>query len=222
MGSPIPATLKPICDTFFIANFVKFDWAHKEECGRYMQVLIPHLVSKGFTDAGFLRKNPGQTQYQGYGIDVIAWDLGGNLTHAIDVIASAESPHPWKSEGGGNPTPSPTFIEDKNTAYKTNTDWLSEPMEQPVPNTVPWVPYDENSFQELKRQLAYNYARRPQGPDYDVSVWSARTFHNAYMGPEKTPLGFNAGLERAMRECCSALNVSYEIPPPGWNIGDPI
>jgi hypothetical protein len=224
MGSAIPPTLKPECDTFFALHSHEYDMAHKDECGRYMQALIPYLQNKGFVDVGFLRKNPSQTQYQGHAIDALAYDLGGNLTHAIDVIGNAEQPHPWNSEGGHNrPDPVASFNEDTATAYPTNRDWLSEPDVEPNPtNMVPWVPYDENSFQELKRTLAYDYARRPQGADFDVSVWAARTFHNAYMGPEKTPLGMTAGVSRARNEWCSALGVPVIPVPPEWNIGDPV
>jgi hypothetical protein len=99
---------------------------------------------------------------------------------------------------------------------------MAEPASAPVDDMVPWVGYDENGFNELKRQLAYDYARRPQGADFDVSVWAARVFHSAYMGPEKTPLGLVAAVDRHQVEWCAALGVSVKDVPADWNIGDPV
>lgn len=87
---------------------------------------------------------------------------------------------------------------------------------------VPWVGYDEGSFQELKRQLAYDYARRPQGADWDVTVWAARVLHSATMGPERVPLGQVAALAKHRPEWCGALGVAVVAIPPSWNIGDPV
>lgn len=206
----IPTALATLCNNFFAANAQDFDMAHADECGEYMEALIPHCQAHGFDKVGFLRKNPGQTQYNGHAVDALAYDLGNNLTHAVDCIGNAEQPHPWKSEGGTNDDPRATFNEDMNTAYKTDKDWLERPGESnggSNPNTVPWVTYNEQGFERLKRMLKHDYERRPQGPDYDVSVWSARFFHNHYMGPEGTPLSEDAALSRVKNELCIALGI---------------
>lgn len=78
----------------------------------------------------------------------------------------------------------------------------------PVGDMVPWVGYDENGFQRLKNILVHDYGRRPQGADFDVSIWAGRYFHNCYMGPEKKPLGEQKALERVKPELCGALGIS--------------
>lgn len=209
---PIPTSLKLECDDFFKENSHKFDMAHADECGRYMQELIPYLQDEGYDKVGFLRKNPGQTQYDGHAIDAFAYDLGDNLTHAIDVIGNAEQPHPWKSEDGTKDDPYATFNEDTATAYKTDKDWLEKPTSSNTPNeSVPWVAYDEASFNDrLQQQLAYDYGRRPQAADFAVSVWSARVFHSTYMGPEGKPLGFDEALKKHRPEWCESLKVPVD------------
>ncbi len=203
--------LKPKCDAFWNANAHKYDTAHKDGCGQYIEALIPHLRSLGYSKVGYLKKTGSGTQYNGHSIDGFLYREGDpTLYRHVDVIAGAEAP--GASAGFGIDIP-----------RYTDSDWYPVATSTP-PSTgmVPWVPYDENGFQELKRQLAYDYARRPQGPDYDVSVWAARTFHNSYMGPNKVPMGFTAGLEKARAEWCAALGVPVVPVPPSWNIGDPV
>jgi hypothetical protein len=206
---PVPAGLQTLTDQFFKDYALEYDMAHANECGKYMEALVPHCQKNGFPKVGQLRKNPGQTQYNGHAIDALAYDLGNNLTHAVDCIARAEQPHPWVSEGGTNQDPGPNFSED-TTAYKTDTDWLEKPGEPPMDDVVPWVAYDENGFQNLKLQLDYDYGRRPQGADFDVSVWAARTFHSCYMGPEKEPLGMNNALVKHRAEWCQGLKINVD------------
>jgi hypothetical protein len=208
----IPTQLKKLCDKFFDDNAHDFDMATNEGCGEYMELLVPFCQAHSFAEVGHLRKNPSQTQYNGHANDAIAYDLGNNLTHAVDCIANAEQPHPWVSEGGTNPDPAKNFGEDTINAYKTDTDWLEKPNDEGGEHdmTVPYVPYDEKGFQRLKNMLAHDYARRPQGADFDVSIWAGRYFHNCYMGPEGIPLGEQAALERIKPELCAALGIPVD------------
>lgn len=127
--------------------------------------------------------------------------------------------------GAGGPNPSVTWQITNSTGYWHNpysfSTYYNYGDDSPE-GYVPWVQYDENGFQELKRQLAYDYARRPQGADFDVSVWAARVFHSCYMGPEKEPLGMEAALVKHRAEWCAALGVPVVPIPPGWQIGQPV
>lgn len=207
--------IKPLCNTFFENHAHQFDLTHNQGCGEYTEALVEYLRALGHTKVGHLKKNPGQTQWNGHANDAFLYRQGDpSLYRAVDVIGAAESTDP------ANP-PRPNFGIDQ--PRYTDEFWMAEPSSQPHPsNMVPWVPYDENGFQSLKKELAYDYARRPQGADFDVSVWAARTFHNAFMGPEKTPLGMTAGIDRAKREWSAALGVPFQYSPAGWNIGDPV
>lgn len=209
----IPNEVRQHFDAFFNAHAHEYNMVHADECGRYMEAAIPYVRAKGFPKVGFLLYNGSGTKYNGHRIDSFLWDevtANGKL-QSVDVIANAESPNAVKGWSPDEPRYS-------------HSDWAASvpPAGGGSSNMVPWVPYDEGGFQELKRQLAYDYARRPQGPDYDVSVWAARTFHNAFMGPEKTPLGMEAGISRARNEWCAALGIPVIPVPPGWNIGDPV
>lgn len=207
----IPAELRQLTDSFFAANAHRFDMRYAEGCGKYMEELVPYAQSHGYPKVGHLKKSGSQTQYNGHAIDAFLYKdtvTVNGLMQAVDVIGSAETDHAT----AGWSVDFPRYTED---------DWM-ESVETPTPNTVPWVGYNEEKFQFLKRQLAYDYARRPQGADFDVCVWAARTFHNSYMGPEGVPLGETAGMERAQKEWCAALGVPVKAVPPGWNIGDPV
>lgn len=228
MGSSIPPTLKGDCDKFFASNAKHFDMAKKEECGRYMEALIPHLQDMGYRDVGFLKKSSGQTHYNLHAIDAIAYDLGGNLTHAIDVIARAEQPHPWKGEVPGNPNagndpPGPNFSEDKETAYKTTEDWLSEPWEEPepIPDTVAWASYwGDPASDVLMRTLMYDFSRKPEAYNPGMGRWISRCVHTAFLGPIPpsqggTPLGVTGALARHRPEWCAALGgLDPHVPVP--------
>ncbi len=82
---------------------------------------------------------------------------------------------------------------------------------QPPANTVPWVPYDEAGFNDrVRQQLHYDYNRRPQGADFYVGVWSARVFHSAYMGPDRTPLGMDAAIRKHRPEWCAVMGIAVD------------
>jgi hypothetical protein len=207
-------TIKPLCNSFFNAHAHEFDLTHKDGCGLYMEDLVEFLRDQGYAKVGHLKKYGSATQYNGHAVDAFLYRQGDPLLYrAVDVIGNAESTDPNKPPVASFGIDAPRY-EDK--------DWMAEPASAPVDDMVPWVGYDENGFNELKRQLAYDYARRPQGADFDVSVWAARVFHSAYMGPEKKPLGLVAAVDRHQVEWCAALGVSVKDVPADWNIGDPV
>lgn len=211
----IPSGVRTLTDSYFKQHSSGYDMSDSDECGRYMEALVPYCQHNGFPKVGLLKYTGSGTKYNGHRIDSFLYnepvpEFGGKL-QSCDVIANAETNN---AQAGWSPD-EPRYSE---------SDWLKEPIDEPTPGpaTVPWVPYNEAGFQELKRTLAYDYARRPQGADFDVTVWSGRYFHNSYMGPERIPLGENAGLQRARNEWCNSLHVSVIPVPPGWNIGDPV
>lgn len=191
--------------TFFTDHSKEYDLAEAAECGRYTEAFVK--FARGVDPKiGHLIKHGG-TQYNGHAIDAVLYPVGGGVYHSVDIIGSAEQPHPWNSEGGSNhPDPSGQWSEYPDHAY-TAADWTAEPVSNPGVKMVPYVPYNENGFQRLKNMLAHDYARRPQGADFDVSIWSARFFHNHYMGPEGTPLSEQVALERVKAELCPALHI---------------
>ncbi len=207
----IPNELRALTDTFFAANAHKFDLSHASGCGEYMESLIPYAQTHGYPEVGYLKKYGSGTQYNGHAIDAFLWKTPDEATgklQSCDVIANGEAKPPYS---GSNPAPSAGWSLD--TPRYEAKDWSHDiPGEVPVPapNTVPWVPYDENSFQRLKRLLSHDYARRPQGADFDVSVWSGRYFHNATMGPDRVPLGEQKALEKIKPELCGALGISVQ------------
>jgi hypothetical protein len=217
----VPLGLKTLTDAFFLDNAHRFDMAHADECGRYMEELVPYAQTHGWPKVGFLRKNPGQTQYNGHAIDALAYDLGNNLTHAVDVIGNAEQPHPWKSEDpiNGKDDPKANFGEDMATAYKTDKDWLKTPQSgtQPTPvPVVPWAPYwGDPSSDKITRTFMYDYSRANQSLNPGFGRWLNRCLHSAYMGPEGKPLGPDAALARHRPELCQALGgLDPNVPVP--------
>lgn len=186
---------------FFDINHTDYDFESKSECGRYTEDALDYLrMHNGNENFYHLRKYGSATQYNGHAIDVLAYDNrgtgDGTPIMEADILQNAETPgasHSWQV---------------RETPYQPKD--LMDPSEigEPVPsNMVPWVPYNEQGFQRLKNMLAHDYARRPQDADFDVSVWAGRYFHNAYMGPERIPLGEQGALERVKPELCDALGI---------------
>lgn len=191
---------------FFDVNHNDYNFEDKNECGRYTENALEYLrMHNGNENFYHLRKYGSATQYQEHAIDVLAYDnredkqSGETDIMEIDILKDAETEgasHSWQV---------------RNTPYEPKD--LMDPSEigEPVPgNTVPWVGYNEQGFERLKRMLKHDYERRPQGPDYDVSVWAGRFFHNHYMGPERIPLSEQASLERVKIELCSSLGIPLD------------
>lgn len=208
----LTSEIKPITDAFFNTNKGKYDFSEVEGCGFYTEALVDHLQSLGYSKAGHLKKTGSGKQFNGHAIDAILWrEPDPDLLRAVDVIANAET----HNASAGFSIDEPRYSDDMWLDIDGGNNSGGSDM-------VPYVPYDENGFQELKRTLAYDYARRPQGADFDVTVWAARVFHNAYMGPTGTPLGLDAGIARAREEWCSALGVPVIPVPVDWQIGQPV
>lgn len=222
-GHMIPAQLKQLHNEHWQLFAHGYDLTEQSGCGEYTEHWVSYAQSFGWDKVGHLKKHGSQTQYNGHAIDAFLYaDGDGNpneLFQSVDIIANAESKPPYSDSHRP-----PSIGWNVDIPRYTISDWMKEPNQEPgpVPNTVPWVGYNEQQFQFLKRQLAYDYARRPQGVDFDVIVWAARTFHNAYMGPEGKPLGEDAGLQRAQKEWCAALGVPVKDVPIDWNVGDPV
>ena len=182
---------------FFDDNKHRFNFVHKEDCGKYTEEFIPHLRSvTGDKNIGHLRKYGAQTQYNGHAIDTLCYyDPSRGTYQSVDF-------------GGGFESSNASGIWLVQEVYYTAKDWYL--LDTPVGDVVPWVAYNEQSFQRLKNQLAYDYGRRPQLADFDVSVWAARVFHSQYFGPNKTPLGFDAAMQKHRPEWCGALGIPVD------------
>ena len=200
------------CEEYFAANSHKYNFLTHQGCGTYTEDLVRECLQPLDPNWGLLEYHGNGTKYNGHRIDSILYripDEGDALLSSTDVIKDAETDH--ASSGWSRDEP-----------RYTEAHWMKTPPSSTPTGMVPWVAYNEQGFNELKRTLAYDYARRPQGPDYDVSVWAARTFHNAFMGPNKVPMGMTDGMNKARAEWCAILQVAVVPVPPGWNIGDPV
>lgn len=228
----IPTELEELHSSYWDAHHTQYDMATNEGCGKYTEAFVKYGRAQGYIKLGHLKKNPGQTQYNGHANDAVLYNDGtGNpngLLQAIDIIARAEQPHPWKGEvpndpHTGNDPPEKNWGIDI-PRYK-ESDWFAEPSNggNPVPvNTVPWVGYPgDASNAELKRILSFDYSRKPQGADFDVSVWAFRVMYTNLMGlvpPSQggKPLGMTASVEHHRPEWCGALGVPIIPVPSNW------
>lgn len=189
---------------FFDSNAHNYNLTTKEGCGKYTEHFLETLRdTTGDKRFKHLRKYGSQTQYNGHAIDVLAFDNrgqgDGTPIMETDILGDGESVNAR-----------PTW-QVRETPY--SADILMEPEEIGEPDEtamVPWVGYDENGFQNLKKQLDYDYSRRPQGADFDVTVWAARVFHSSTMGPNKKPLGLEKAIVKHREEWCGALGIPQD------------
>lgn len=207
----IPGELKTLADQFFTAHAHEYNLAENDGCGLYTEAFVRHAQNIGYPLVGHLKKNPGQTQYNGHANDAFLYREAASsiepLYQAVDIIARAEAKPPY---GPNNQPPGLNFGID--IPRYTDADWLAEPNGEGGENDhlVPWAAYNEQGFQRLKNMLSHDYSRRPQGADFDVSVWAGRYFHNCYMGPEGIPLGEDAALKRVKPELCAELHIPMD------------
>lgn len=208
----IPTELKKLADDFFDDHSLEFDLSLNEGCGAYTEAFVRHAQSHNYPKVGHLKKSGGATQYNGHANDAFLYNEmvpPSGLLQAVDIIARAEQKPPY---GPGKEAPGKNFGIDE-PRYKVS-DWQEKPDNGGENNEhdfeVPWVPYNENGFDVLKKQLKYDYGRRPQNADFDVSVWASRVFHSCYMGPDGKPLGFVAAMKKHRPEWCQALGVSVD------------
>lgn len=220
--SVIPSALQELYNRFWDANVHFFNLTQNQGCGEFTEAFVEHAQNNGFPKVGHLKKSPSQTQWNGHANDAFLYnEPDPTLLRAVDIIGAAESTDPH------NPPRKNWGIDDPRY---TEEFWLKEPHGEPTPspNMVPWVSYfGDTSNAEFKRVLAYDYARRPQGADWDVSVWAFRVVYTALMGltsPQEGghPLGLDGAREHHRPEWCAALGVPVVPVPPTWNIGDPV
>jgi len=204
----IPAALQTFNNEFWTANAHRYDLTSQQGCGEYTEAWI-ESAKELYPKVENLKKNPGQTQYNGHAIDAFLYaepaSPTNSLYQAVDIIGAAESTDP------ANPPKVNWGVDEPR--YTAADIWHGDSGGGGTGDSVPWMPYDENSFQALKNVLAYDYGRRPQAADFDVTVWSARVFHSAYMGPEKKPLGLNQATLKHRPEWCEALGVPVDVMP---------
>lgn len=222
----IPSALRQLSDAYFDANAQKFNLTENSGCGMYMESFIPYAQTHGYPLVGFLKKNPGQTQFNGHANDAFLYadgvDNPNGLWQAVDVIANAESKPPYNA---GHQPPAKGWSPDE-PRYSVN-DWMKEananvPVPAPINNTVPWIGYPgDTANSELKRILSFDYSRRPQGADWDISVWAFRVMYTALMGLKSPndgglPLGVNEAVTHHRPEWCGALGVLVIPVPTDW------
>jgi hypothetical protein len=197
---------------YFEANKHKYNFEHVDGCGKYTEDCVRECLRPLDTNWGLLKYEGSGTKYNGHRIDSILYrlpNIGDTLLHSIDIIVAAESDH--ASSGWGPDTP-----------RYTEADWLAEPKGPISSNTVPYQPYQgDASNNELKRTLSFDYSRRPQGVDWDVSVWAFRFQHSALMGPIPPelggkPLGTQGAMNKHRPEWCAALGVPVIPVPNDW------
>jgi hypothetical protein len=175
--------------SFFLSNHTRFDLSTNEGCGKYTEAFVEY-ARKIDPKIGHLRKNPGQTQYNGHANDAVCYPVnnGSPIYHAIDIIGAAEQPHPWKSEGGKNDDPTPNWNEDTETEYKSS-DWLAEPNGESNSgnsNTSFKFPgYEELGGDNLARHLIgkdmeLDYREAGQSMNDGSVVWVYQTLYMAF------------------------------------------
>lgn len=207
--------------SFFAEHAHKYDMAEASECGKYTEAFVK--FARGVDPKiGHLKKHGG-TQYNGHAIDAVLYPVGNGVYHSIDIIGSAEQPHPWISEGGHNPDPSGQWNEYEGHDY-TAADWIAEPAGPPV-HTVPYKAYEGDSYwhDQVGKTLYWDYtgkthdnkptsntrAGRP-GLDSMSTVWTARVIHDIKM-EGLTP---EASLTKHRAEWCSELQIPVIPVPP--------
>jgi hypothetical protein len=198
----VPSELRSLCQTFWDSESSKYNLSSQSGCGQYTEAWVVYAKLNGYPKVENLKKNPGQTQYNEHAIDAFLWAEPASETNelysAVDIIAGAEGPNPSFNFGIDEPR------------YTEDDIWEGESSGGSPEGFVPWVAYDESGFGKLKKQLEYDYSRRPQPADFDVSVWSARVFHSQYMGPEGKPLGQDLAIKKHRAEWCEALGVPVD------------
>lgn len=208
---PIPNELQQLSNKFWDDHSHEHDLTENRGCGQYIEAFVRYAQSNGFPKVGHLKKTGSGTNYNGHSNDGFLYKEAASPTNSlyqfVDIIANAESKPPYTSAH----RPPTKFFGVDEPRY-TDADWLAEPAGEGGEHDmmIPWIPYDENGFERLKKVLKQDYARRPQGADFDVSVWAARVFHSTYMGPEGVPLGMDGAMKRHRPEWCGALGVPVD------------
>lgn len=215
----VPWELKQFTDAFFLSRANEFDLTEASGCGQYIEALVIEAQNKGWEQVGHLRKFGSQTQYNGHAVDAIAYDFGGNLAHAVDLIVNAEAKPPYSSN---HRPPSVGFGEDTVTIYETNKVWYlidendNGNSDSGGNNTIPWQPYwGDPASDKITRALFYDFFRRPESYNPGMGRWLNRCLHSAFLGPKGIPLGVDGALDKHRPEWCEALGgLDPNIPVP--------
>lgn len=94
----IPVELEQLHRTHWNTFSANYNLSHKDGCGQYTEHWVTFANSNGYPLVKNLKKNPGQTQYNGHAIDAFLYaDGAGNPEGkyaAVDIIGGAEGPNP--------------------------------------------------------------------------------------------------------------------------------
>jgi hypothetical protein len=167
-----------ILQAFWNANASRFNFVHQEDCGKFTEEFLVHLIDEtNDYHYAHLRKSGSQTQYNQHAIDVIAYDNRSNDDGTdimeVDIIGQAESSNA-----------SPTW-QVRETQY-TEAD-LMQPSELPGGGTTPDTKFP--TYEELGGDgacteligipLEADYATAGQPMNAGSSVWVNRTVYDA-------------------------------------------
>src|SRR5215203_2167898 len=100
----IPNELEKVTRDYFAQHSSGYDMSDPDECGRYMEALIPYCQHNGFSKVGHLKKSGG-TRYNGHAIDSFLYNEKtepSGLLQSCDVINRAEAKPPYTPS---NPAP---------------------------------------------------------------------------------------------------------------------
>lgn len=173
----IPTELEELHRTFWNSFHNKFNLSTNEGCGQYTEAWVKYAQNHGYNLVGHLKKNPGQTQYNGHANDAFLYANGdgndGGKYQAVDLIGGAEGPNPTLNWGVDIPR-------------YTIADWLKEPgSSSPVPVPQPTFPgYEELGGDNLCRvmigmPLMADYTEANQAMNDGSVVWTNRSIYDA-------------------------------------------
>ena len=167
-----------VLNDFWNANAHRFNFVHQEDCGKFTEEFLVHLIDEtNEHHYAHLRKSGSQTQYNQHAIDVIAFDNrsydDGTDIMEVDIIGAAESSNA-----------SPTW-QVRETQY-TEAD-LMQPSELPNGGTTPDTKFP--TYEELGGDgacteligipLEADYQAAGQPMNAGSSVWVNRTVYDA-------------------------------------------
>lgn len=214
----IPDSLRHLANNFFDNNAHKFDLTENQGCGKYTEAFVRHAQSNGFPKVGHLKKNPGQTQWNGHANDAFLYKEAASETdklyQAVDIIGNAEAKPPYNNTN--NKPPTKHFGVD--IPRYTEADWLAEPAGEGGEHDmmIPWAPYfGDKSSDKITRTLMYDFSRKPETINPGFGRWLNRCLHSAFLGPDGIPLGPDGALARHRPEWCQALGgLDPNVPVP--------
>lgn len=178
----IPAQLREVFNEHWNLFHQSFDLTSNEGCGQFTESAVNFAQNAGYSKVGHLKKNPGQTQYNGHANDAFLYADGegneGGKFQAVDIIANAESKPPYTPS---HQPPSNGWTVD--IPRYTMSDWIGEVDEEPIPE--PEFPgYEELGGDALAREiigvpLEADYKEANQALNDGSVVWTNRTVYDA-------------------------------------------